>query len=71
MVELNQCYRVKPVFAKMKEGPSVSLVGKVVYIHPKGRYVVLEFDGPNGKSREAFYPEQLTDKNRVLHKTKH
>lgn len=62
MVELNQCYRVKPVFTKMKEGPSVSLVGKVVYIHPKGRYVVLEFDGPIGKTREAFCPEQLTEK---------
>lgn len=71
MVELNQRYRVKPVLAKMKEGPSVSLIGKVVYIHPKGRYVVLEFDGPIGKSREAFYPEQLTEKNRVLQKMGH
>lgn len=71
MIELNQCYRVKPVFPKMKDEQSISMVGKVVYIHPEGRYVVLEFSGPKGKAREAFYPEQLTEKNRVLQKMRH
>jgi len=71
VIELNQCYRVKPVFPKVKDSLSVSMVGSVVYIHPEGRYVVLEFHGQKGNSREAFYPEQLTEKNRVLQKMKH
>ena len=30
------------------------LRGKVVYIHPKGRYHTVEFDLPGGKVRENF-----------------
>jgi len=44
------------------------MVGRVVYIHPKGKYAVLEFEGPGGKARESFPLDQLTDKNRVLEK---
>ncbi|HHV99976.1 MAG TPA: hypothetical protein GXX36_10490 [Clostridiaceae bacterium] len=33
--------------------------GKVVYQHPKGYFVVIEFQGAGGKFREAFYPEQI------------
>ena len=71
MVELKQQYRVSPAFAKVKDGLSTSMVGKVVYIHPKQRYAVLEFEGPLGASRESFYLDQLTDRNRVLTKVKH
>lgn len=28
--------------------------GKVVYVHPKGRYYVAEFDFPDGKIRESY-----------------
>lgn len=30
------------------------LSGRVVYIHPRGRYHVVEFDMPGGPVREAF-----------------
>lgn len=39
--------------------------GKVVWVHPKGRFAELEFQGVNGKFRECFLPERLTEKNRV------
>ena len=67
-VELNQKYRVRPAFAKTSVEACEPMVGRVVYIHPEGRYAVLEFEGPAGKARESFTPDQLTDKNRVLEK---
>ncbi len=33
--------------------------GKEVYRHPKGYFVVLEFEGRSGKFREAFWPEEI------------
>lgn len=39
--------------------------GKVTYIHPQGRFATLEFQGIHGKFRECYYPEQLTEQNRV------
>ncbi len=33
--------------------------GREVYRHPKGYFVVLEFEGKSGKFREAFWPEEL------------
>lgn len=71
MVELKQRYRVNPAFAKVKDGLSTSMVGEVVYIHPQKRYAVLAFAGPIGVSRESFYLDQLTDRNRVLTKVRH
>ena len=38
--------------AKLREG-------REVYRHPKGYFVVLEFEGKSGKFREAFWPEEL------------
>ena len=67
-MELNQKYRVTPAFTKTNVEACKSMVGRVVYIHPEGRYAVLEFEGPGGKSRESFPLDQLTDKNRVLEK---
>ena len=68
MVERNQKYRVIPAFSKTKIEECKSMVGRVVYIHPEGRYAVLEFEGTGGKAKEAFPLGQLTDKNRVLEK---
>lgn len=31
------------------------MTGKVVYIHPEGRYHTVEFDLPGGKVRENFH----------------
>ena len=33
--------------------------GKVVYIHPRGRYVTLEFPGHHGRPRECFRLDEL------------
>jgi len=33
--------------------------GREVYRHPRGRFVVLEFEGESGKFREAFWPEEV------------
>lgn len=65
-VELNQHYRVKPVFTKGEGGTVPSMTGKVVYVHPRGRYAVLEFMGPHGPARESFELSKLTEKNRVI-----
>lgn len=42
--------------------------GRVVYVHPKGRYTTLEFEGVHGKFREAFTAQQLTTENRIRQK---
>lgn len=65
MIELNQKYRVSPAFTKTNVETSKTMVGRVVYIHPEGRYAVLEFEGLAGVARESFYLEQLTEANRV------
>lgn len=36
--------------------------GRVTWVHPRGRFAVLELPGG---ARECFYPEQLTERNRV------
>ena len=33
--------------------------GKEVYRHPRGHFVVLEFQGESGKFRGAFWPEKV------------
>lgn len=68
MVELNQHYRVAPAFLGSLITEEKKQVGTVVYIHPKSRYAVLEFDGVNGKPREGFHLDKLTEKNRVKRK---
>ena len=54
MIRVGEKLRVAPVFAKHDGGTPRYMTGKVVYIHPKGRYAVLEFKGVHGKSREGF-----------------
>jgi len=33
--------------------------GAVVYRHPEGRFVVVEFQGKLGRFRESFWPEEV------------
>ena len=40
--------------------------GKEVYRHPKGRFIVLEFEGESGKFREAFWPEEVVKDKLIL-----
>ena len=58
-------YRVRPVFAKAKDGLEPIREGVCVAVHPKGRFAVLEFDGVWGKVRECFWPDEVTERNRV------
>ena len=65
MLAIGQCYRVMPAFSGTIIQKGKAQAGKIVYIHPKGRYAVLEFDGVCGRPRECFWPEELTEDNRV------
>ena len=40
--------------------------GREVYRHPRGRFVVLEFEGESGKFREAFWPEEVVKQELFL-----
>lgn len=35
--------------------------GREIYRHPRGYFVVLEFEGESGKFREAFWPEEVVE----------
>lgn len=50
------------------KGCTHPMKGRVVYVHPEGRFATLEFQGVNGKLRESFWPEELTVNNRVQKK---
>ncbi len=51
--------RVRCDNAKMREGVEI-------YRHPKGYFVVLEFEGKGGKFREAFWPEEVVKQELFL-----
>lgn len=68
MVELGQRFRVMPYFTGRDAREEKIQTGIVVYVHPKGRYAVLEFDGESGRPREGFFLDQLTQRNRVRQK---
>ena len=44
--------------AKIREGVEI-------YRHPKGYFVVLEFQGKSGKFRESFRPEEIMKTGKV------
>lgn len=56
--------RGAPEFANLEEGHKSPKCkekhwGTVIYIHPLGRFAVLEFSFPAGKIREAFPLDEL------------
>lgn len=53
-MEIGQKFRVSPAFVKGERNDRPRQTGKVVWIHPKGRFAVLEFKGVHGKPRECF-----------------
>lgn len=67
-MKLGAVYRVRPVFEIREDGRKRVREGKCVAVHPKGRFAVLEFDGVWGKVRECFWPEEVTERNRVHRK---
>ena len=64
-VKIGESYMVKPAFLTRTCGGSDTevLKGRVVYVHPKGRFAVLEFRGFHGTARECFWPDELTEEN--------
>ena len=52
-------YRVEPYFAQNGLCKDRVQRGKAVYVHPKGRFAVLEFPGKHGRPRESFSKEEL------------
>ena len=73
MIRIGMRFRVKPAFAKQEgiNADSKIQTGRVVYIHPKGKFAVLEFDGVFGNPRESFPLAQLTESNLVRKKRRH
>lgn len=53
-------YWVDPAFAAGSHGVSTNRQkGTVVWVHPKGHYAVLQFEGVHGAPRECFPPGEL------------
>ena len=64
-MRIGECYwvRTESVYCEEKKPNSRPKVkGRVIYIHPRGRYATLEI--PEG-IRECFGLEELTPKNRI------
>ena len=59
-MQLGECYRVIPEAAiPDARNHRNRMWGTVIYVHPKGRFVTLEFQGVHGSFRESFFPEDL------------
>ena len=69
-MKVGEIYKVTVESLAPEDGRKKRLEGKVVFVHPQGRFATLEFKGVNGPFRETFRPDQLTEKNRVLQKKK-
>lgn len=60
-IKVGMMFRVAPEFGRTSKGMvNHTQEGSVVWVHPKGRFAVLEFEGVTGKPRECFFPELLT-----------
>lgn len=58
-----KCYRVMPEFTRGKDRAGTDngqwMWGRCVWVHPKGRFALLEFEFPGGTLRECFRREEL------------
>ena len=54
-----EAYSVRPEFARTGVAQGDVMRGRVVFVPKHRRYAVIEFLGPGGVSREAFWPEDL------------
>jgi hypothetical protein len=53
-------YKVKRL-SYQNNAEATARIGRLVYRHPKGYFVVLEFEGKMGSFRESFYPNELME----------
>lgn len=72
MVHIGMRFWVKPAFSKGDKvgATQKAQAGTVVYVDPKCRYAVLEFEGIYGNPRESFAYSDLTEQNIVREKKK-
>ena len=70
MAQLGEMYQVLPAFICNIDNGATSRkqVGEVVYVHPKARYAVLEFEGVYGNPREGYRMDELTADKLVIRK---
>lgn len=73
MIEIGKYYKAKPYFVLLRDGvgliPSSNsyvaaqrsrvMKGKCIFVHPRGRFVTLEFPVKGGIIRECFRPDEL------------
>ena len=57
--KVGEVYSVTPEFAGFSVAKGGTMRGEVVAIPSHRRFAVLAFEGVNGISREAFWPEDL------------
>ena len=61
---VGKSYLVLPEFTRGKERAGESdgqrMWGRCVWVHPKGRFAVLDFGVYGVSIRESFFPEELT-----------
>lgn len=60
-MQIGESYMVTPAFSvTVQEFRPRPMKGKVIYVHPKGRYATLEFEGTrHGNPRECFPLSEL------------
>lgn len=62
---------VQPAFCGKQEDSTKAIKGRVIEIHMKGRFAILEFEGYWGKVRECFPLEDLKPEMKVLERRRH
>ena len=63
--KVGEIYSVSPEFAGSSVAKGGVMRGEVVHIPKHCRFAVLDFQGVNGVSREAFWPEDLQTRCRT------
>lgn len=63
--QVGERFRVRPVCLKNSAAVTPLVTATVVWVHPKGRFALLEYQGKLGTNRECFHPMELTDEKRV------
>ena len=53
-------YKVKRL-SYQSNAEATTRIGRLVYRHPKGYFITLEFSGTEGEFRESYYPDEYTE----------
>ncbi len=61
-MKIGQKFRVQPAFCTTEKNGVGKQWGTITWIHPEGRFALLEFEGIHGKPRECFSLFELLKK---------